>query len=318
MAGEAEVVENEDKEFQDAFDAAADDKEGTDSSAVDAADKDEEKPGDAAPAAKSADDSAAAAEAEPEVDPYEGMDEVTKARFQNIEKTNEDLQHRIDSDNGRVGAFQKKVNNLEHQIAGMTHKPDQPSMEAITEAMGTDEGWTKFSEDYPEVSAAIDGRLDNFGKSVGENINSRLAPVINKQNENAQEASYGEVAETFPTWQDAVNTPEFSDWMATQSPGIQALAGSDDTSDASSLIGMFDDYRVTQGDESLRIDPSPDNDGNSVDNTATDLAAKRARQLEDGVAIESKTARIDPNAESGTEFENAFNAFASRKEANRA
>ena len=103
--------------------------------------------------------------------------------------------------------------------------------------------------------------------------------------------------------------------MANQSPGIRALADSDDTRDASLLIGKYDDYRVENGHTTLKSDPGPDN-GSSVDEAAEDEVAKRRKQqLEDGVTLPSKSARIDTDAETGSEFENAFNAFAKRKEA---
>lgn len=308
MTGEAEVIEESETEFEAEFAQLADKRDGlepVDDKADDAI-ADGELPAEEVAAA----DEAAQAEA----DPFEGWPQSAIDAYKDQEKKAADLEHRIKSDDGRVGAFQRKINNLEHQVAQIQKAPGQPSTADITSAMGSDESWTEFSKEYPEVASAIDGRLTGFSQQV----NNTLAPVVEKQAETAKNEAVDVVAQTYPKWQDAVKTTEFSEFMDLQPPGIQALADSEDTADASTLIGMYDTYRVAQGDETLRSDPKPEIEDGSVDNKADEIAARRQRQLEDGVTIPSKNARIDPNADAGSEFENAFAAFAARKEANRA
>lgn len=260
-----------------------------------------------------------------EKDPYAGMDEATKERFVSMEESNKSLQHRIDSDNGRVGALQRKINGLEGDIQTIrsTSTKDQPSTEQITEAMATDENWDKFAEDYPEVAAAIDGRLGKHQEAIdvslgaqNEQINNTLAPVVQKQVDDDMKEANDAVAEEFPTWQDAVVTQDFNDWISTQSPGVQGLADSDDVQDASSLIGLYDSHLVANGKQSLRKTDHSESDV-VVEDQATELEQKRQRQLDDGATIPSKAARIDPTAESEGEFEDAFDAFAKRKDAQR-
>ena len=91
-----------------------------------------------------------------EVDLYAGMSDEVKERVIAIEDKNKDLNHRLNSDAGRVSALQIKINGLEKDIqdvrAGST-TGSQPNTNQIAEAMQvTDEEWEKFSEDYPEVA----------------------------------------------------------------------------------------------------------------------------------------------------------------------
>jgi len=258
-------------------------------------------------------------------DPYVGMSESQKEKFIALEESNTSLQHRIDSDNGRVGAFQRKVNSLEEEIQSIklvSEKP-QPTSDDIKDAMATDEGWEKFSEDYPEVATAIDGRLSThrqeIDKSMGEQadeINSTLAPVVEKQEQEDLSDAYSEVAEQFPEWQNTVNDGKWHEWLSTQPAAVQSITSTGTVEETISLFGLYDNFRVASGMEPLRNTDHSESES-VVDNAASDLERKREQQLEDGATISSRSARIDPNAESGSEFEEAFNVFAKRQDAKR-
>lgn len=323
MTGEVEEViekteEQEADDFEAAFNEEAEKREGDAPADVlddepEPAPAEEPAPGDTPEVVAEGD--APAADAVPEEDPFEGWPQAAIDKYKEQVTHNEGLQHRIDSDTGRVGAFQRKINGLEATIAEIQKGPgEQPTNEQITAAMGTDEGWDQFKEDYPEVAEAIDARLDN---KLGE-VNTKIAPVVQKaeqdaatEAEAAQNEAYGEVAKTYPSWQTAVQEDNFQNWMATQPPGTQALAASDDPRDASLLIGQYDEHRVATGLPTLKADHVPDD--TVVDDKSDEVAKRRAQQLEDGVTIESKKARIDPSAESGGEFEQAFDVFAKRQ-----
>jgi hypothetical protein len=107
-----------------------------------------------------------------------------------------------------------------------------------------------------------------------------------------------------------------------QSPGIMALADSDDTNDASTLIGLYDDYLVANGDPTLKADPTEPGVNNEEQKTdgadePSDLAKRRQQQLTDGTTVPSKPAGIDPGGEAMDEFDQAFNYHAKRLEARR-
>jgi hypothetical protein len=258
-----------------------------------------------------------------EVDPYEGMTEEVKAKFLALEGSKDSLQHTIDSDAGRVRAFQLKVNDLETEIKTIrTGATAGPSMSQISDAMkGTDEEWDKFGESYPDVAGAIDRRLEKVGVATETAIAETLKPINEKANVDAHnqratenKTRVAEVAETFPTWTEAVKTTEFESWLAGQPHGVAQLAESDDTRDASTLIGLYDTHLVADGKPTLRVDPPTG--VNEVQ--LTELEKKRAKQLEDGASPASKKAGINTDGPDTTEFENAFAVFAKKKERQRA
>lgn len=319
MVQEAEVVEDETTEFEDAFDEFAGDDTGKEDDL-----EDPTKEGEAA--AESTEELASnetkdgTQEDEPkEGDLYYGWPQAAIDAHKDQQSELETLQHRANSDSSRVSAFQRKVNTLEQQITEIQSSGtgDQPSDQEITTAMGSDEKWETFKEDYPEVAEAIDSRFENVIGAQNKQVQAAIAPVVERQAESEMEEAYDVVAQDFPTWQDAVQEQHFQDWLNTQPPGIQALANSDDTADASSLIGLYDGFRVEDGLETLKVvSNDPDNSGVEEDRPNS-VAERRRRQLESGSAVPSKSARIDPTAETGDDFERAFNAFAQRKEAAR-
>lgn len=253
-----------------------------------------------------------------EPDPYEGMTDEVKARFVTLEEEKGKLEHRIKSDDGRVNAYQRQVTELSQQIEQIqkSSAKAQPTNEEIKDAMeGDDADWDSFKEDYPEVANAIDGRFSRFESKQAERIDTVLTPVIEDQAEKQMEKAYEDVADEFPTWQDAVKEQNFNDWLVKQPAAVRDLSFSDDVNDASSLIGLYDDHRIANNMPSLRKADDPGN-GDPVDDSADDLGAKRKRQLEAGSVVPSKPARINTEAEEGEdEFERSFNAYAARKEA---
>lgn len=319
-------------EFEDAFNTEAAKKDGTELPSSEKKDP-YPAPGEAAATADAVadagtkDDPAAieAARKAEEAKQFEGWPQDAIDRYKAQEQTNADLEHRISSDSGRVSAFQLKVNDLEKEITKIkAGGGNQPTKEEIKDAMtGSDEEWTEFSKDYPEVAGAIDKRFEAQQKNIDARVGESLAPVLEKQEndeakalEVAEQEANDAVSKDYPTWQTEVAKPEFSTWMATQPPGIQALADSDDRADASTLIGMYDTFRVAEGHPTLKVNPAEPGAGDGSKEVKGDvLSEKRAQQLEDGASVKSKAARIDPDAEVGDEFEQAFNVYAEKKAA---
>ena len=274
------------------------------------------------------------AESPADDDPYAGMSEEVKAKFIALEKDKDDLEHRLKSDAGRVSAFQRQINDLTRTVDEMSasKEADKPTDKQIAEAMkGTDDDWEAFKEDYPAVAEAIDRRLERVGEATQETIDKTLEPVNTKldevtktSTEAANQAAVDAVAEDFPNWTEAVKTPEFAEWLDEQSPGVNALASSDNTADAKTLIGLYDAHLVAAGKDSLRA-PDPNEPGVTDEeeeakgsDEPSELEKRRAQQLEDGTAIPSKSAGIDPDGTpGGTEFEQAFDYYAKKKAAQR-
>lgn len=265
-----------------------------------------------------------------EEDPYAGWPEEAKSKVLELQENQKKMEHEAKSDRGRISAFQNLLTNTREELNEAIKAKDSPSKQDITDAMGTDEDWENFTEEYPEIAKIIDKRMEATNKRIetvmdthGKKIDNTLQPVIEREADNAMEEAYDVVAKEYPTWQDAVKEQAYSDWIVTQPAGVQNLAESADPADASALIGLFDTHRIANGLDSLKAQPEKSGDtdhesGSVVEKEASELEKRRQLQLESGATVESKAAKIGPNAESGEdEFERAFNAYAARKEAKR-
>ena len=264
-------------------------------------------------------DATGQADVKQEEDPYAGLTEAAKARLIALEETNKSLQHRVNSDAGRVSAFQRKVNELTTQIETISKKTggEQPTQKEVVAAMADGNKWEKFKEEYPEVAEALDSRFNEISSKQNKQIETVLAPVIVERQQKDAEKAFGAVADVFPSWQNAVNEQPFKDWMASQPAAVQTLADSREVADATSLIGLYDNHRIVNGMPSLKkSDPVSSKEG--VDTSSKDsVAERRERQKQAGITVPSKSARVDPNADGGSDFEAAFNAYAKRRESQR-
>lgn len=256
-------------------------------------------------------------------DPFKGWPQEAIDRFKEQEAKTAQLQHRINSDDGRVRAYQLKVDDLSSKLE--TVKPDEkPDDKTIADAMQTEEKWNAFKEDYPEFAEIMDARQKQLNQRMDE-ITETLTPVVKKvQIDTEREALaetnelYAEVAKSYPTWQAETLKPEFHEWMSTQTPGIHALAGSDAPADATLLMDKYDEFRVENKLPSLKTSDLAPGDKPApadVDKAADEVAKRRERQLQAGTTLPSKNARIDTSAEYEGEFEASFDAFAKLKEA---
>jgi hypothetical protein len=266
------------------------------------------------------------------VDPYANLSAEDRTYFEGVAKNAKDLQHRIDSDGGRVNAYQRQISDLQRTIqqASTPVGKEKPTMANITEAMKSgDEGWEQFTADYPDIARVIDSRFEGVGKAMGEAVESTLAPVLQSHKETVDTATttaanekVAAVSEVYPKWTEAVQTPEFTSWLAQQSPGIGALAESDYAADATSLIGMYDNYLVTNDLPTLKkTDPGPgvNTDGDKPEGSElSSNAKKRAEQLASGTSVASKSAGVTTGDTVTDDFDTAFNAFAARRERKRA
>lgn len=329
-AGQTPDPESEDEVTPD---AKKDDEPGDDKTPDDKADPDADKATEVKAGKDGETDDKAGDEDD---DPYAGMSDEVKTRFQALETQNKDLDHKLQSNIGRVSGLQRKANNLEKENsrlkAAADVDDDQPTADQITAALsGNDEDWDQFKEDYPAIASTIDKRLQAMGGAIEETIKTAVKPVesrLDQADEDAELAAYSaavnEVSETYPEWTKAVKTDEFAAWLTEQAPGIAALASSDDPADASELISRYDDFLVSEGKPSLKATPDDDGGDNTEDTAGSkeqeksEIEKRRERQIKDGAAPASKPAGVSPGGEGtdgDSEFEAAFNFYADKKDA---
>jgi len=322
-----ESIVNEETDFENEFNKLADGKLGIDESKLDKPDIPDEEAIIRANNSEPSDD--------PKDEPddtgmYSGLNDEAKQYWQNIEDENKRLNHRINSDNGRVRAYQQKNGELKEQLDTIGREGMPTKIDIANAMKGGSESWNKFHDDYPEIAEIFDSRAEQTGQAMQQALDDALKPVneqfqriSQKEIETEDKQSSNTVSDMYPDWQGAINTKEYAEWINQQPPGIQSLGESAEPDDAIALIGLFDMNQVANGFDSIKK-ATPDN---GVDNPAEitqqsteaeKLKEKRKRQLADGSTVKSKAAKIDPTSDDTNSFDHAFDFFANKKERQRA
>lgn len=268
-----------------------------------------------------------------DADPYAELDPAVAVRLRALEDQNKQLEHRLRSDAGRVAAYQRQVTELQAAInAGQQaaeragSDADKPSMQQVSDAMQDEDAWVTFSEEYPEIAAAIEKRLE---KALGT-VEQRIAPVVQIAADAEISKGYEYLDTTYKGWRSRVGildengeslgpTPEFEEWINRQRPEVRAWADSDSVEDAESLIQLYDAHLTATGKMSKFAQQAGENPPSGKGNgTQTALSRRRQQQLEDGDSIDSRGAGVGVSDDSPAgEFDSFFTAFAKRKERER-
>lgn len=250
----------------------------------------------------------------------DGLNEAQLAHVSGLTEKVTDLEHRNSSSNGRIGSFQRKVNDLEATLEGIRNEApenaegDKPTNQELNEALSGDGAdWNEFKEEYPEVADAIDRRFaverEAMNGKLGE-VKAQLQPLQDSAVQTQatkdrdllmlpiENGGYGH--EDFLA---AINSPEFSEWLPQQPEPIQQLVNSADPADAAYMIDSFK-LKTGYGQTSNNADlPSSEN---AV--SAQRLAQSRKQKLVDSQSVSGKGSAS--TAIPDDDFESAFNVYA--------
>ena len=139
-----------------------------------------------------------------------------------------DLQHRLRSNDGRVGALQRQINDLTRQLQEQAR---------LAEPKAADD-WAAFEKDYPDEAKAF--------KALQAGSDAKIQ-ALQQQLENLATPNDGQFYDLLdavrPDWREIVNAPDFSIWLSAQDEPTQAKINSSKISDATALLRAFDAHR---------------------------------------------------------------------------
>ncbi len=295
--GKAEDQGEKVNEFEDAFAEFSDKQEGVEPEEKEPEPElkreDEPKPEEPEPEVK---------KDEPVADIWEGASPALKASFDALESQQANLVHRLNSDKGRVGALQRKINALEKE-----NEVPQKAKEAEDGKQ-----WESLKEDYPEIAQAIESKLASqtaaINTTVQDTVNTAIQPLqqaevtrstmseLDKLSAPADQGGYGH-----EDWYDTRNSPEYNGWIAQQPVPVQEMMSSNNAADAAYLLTAFK-AQLTQAQA------APESDGK-----VEKIQQQREQQLKDSASIIPKR----ESSQRGTpadDFDSAFSMYAKRKE----
>jgi len=233
------------------------------------------------------------------------LDDIKDIDIDAILAENQQLKHKARSAEGRVSAYQKKINEQAEKIAQI-RLPEQDDQD--------DEEWQDIKDTFPEIAEAFEKKLSRMRvqieKNVAAEVSKTVAPILSEaEQRRVEEQTSRETRElealekVYPDWRKDVSSDAFEEWFLDQSAGVRRLFESDDSRDAVALLGLY--HGQSQ----------PTKKAGKEEVAA--VIEKRNKQLKQGRTLETKAhgQRIDTN---DGDFETEFKAFSKQRDKRKA
>lgn len=245
-----------------------------------------------------------------------------QTKYESLKESKVKLEQVVNSNHGRVSGLQKKINDLEAELANPTKATKSGAAEALADG---NVSWDDFKKDYPDIAKAMDARFYEVEENTNTKIDTQIQTAVKPLEAAASRTNQEIVIEalTTPTedggyghtdFVEVVKSPSFNSWLAVQPQSTQDLTSSENVEDAAALVDSFKKSRAAFGADPSneeKKDPAPEGDVAAIE-------AKRAKQLKSGTTdIPSKPAEVAKEKGGANEFSAAFKLFSKKKEKER-
>lgn len=183
----------------------------------------------------------------PTVDIWADATDEQRTAMEAVRRERAEIEHRYKSDEGRVSALQRKINDLEaiqHQapVVAPVVAPAQPPV--------SEEGIDSFREDYPDIANAVDKMVqskmtterEGFSQAMNQmqqQMKQAIQPFQESEQKRFIDTQMQELESTHPDWRDVARSTDFIEWLNVQPDPVRAMFTSDSAQDASYLVGSF-------------------------------------------------------------------------------
>ena len=200
--------------------------------------------------------------------------------FDALKKEFDSLNHKYKSDEGRVSALQRQINEL--QKVNNTLKARQVAPRPVAKPPRLDSGKIVddlYSGDEEKAKAAVEALVNQQPTAntvdVERRMNQVVQPLLEAEKERSKATQEQALEEVYPDWKDQVNSSEFSEWLEGLPKPVQQLVHSNESSDAVYMLNQFNKSKPTSVVENERT-------------KVEKIQDKREKQLADGTGLSSK------------------------------
>ena len=192
-------------------------------------------------------ESKAEAEPAPTVDIWADATDEQRTAMEAVRRERAEIEHRYKSDEGRVSALQRKINDLE---AIQHQAPVVAPVVAPAQSPVSEEGIDSFREDYPDIANAVDKMVqskmtterEGFSQAMNQmqqQMKQAIQPFQESEQKRFIDTQMQELESTHPDWRDVAQSTDFIEWLNVQPDPVRAMFTSDSAQDASYLVGSF-------------------------------------------------------------------------------
>lgn len=173
-----------------------------------------------------------------------------------IDKLEEKLTTRIEERlSGRLRNIEGHIGGLKHNLSQLStaakaaekQGADAPTTSQMRDAMQSGAKLNALKEEFPEWAEAIEESMQSVASRIPqvdmEGINQRFqtteqtaAQLMNRARQMAR------LDMAHPDWEQTIATDQFQNWLMNQSPETQALADSENATDAIKALDSFSEF----------------------------------------------------------------------------
>ena len=180
---------------------------------------------------------------DPVVDIWADATDEQRSAMESVRRERAEIEHRYKSDEGRVSALQRKINELE----AVQH---QAPVAAPTAMPISEEGIDSFREDYPDIADAVDKMVqskmtterEGFSQAMSQmqqQMNQAIQPFQESEQQRYVDTQLQALESSHPDWREVAQSSGFMEWMNVQPETIRSMFNSDSAQDAAYLVGSF-------------------------------------------------------------------------------
>lgn len=239
-----------------------------------------------------------------------GQEPPAEPTIEDLKRERDEWRHRFQSDQGRISALQRKINELSDARSVQTPASQQPTQGEIKDALQSESNWNEFAENYPDIANAVANQIKSQKDQIFKEVSQWLEPIRQSQEDHAEversrflEYQYNELGRRHPDYVEVAHSDAFKQWVGNQRPHIQAMYNSSDFRDADYLISHF---KAERG--------QPAQQGRQVN----DIRQARENRLANSAAPSTRPSPSVRNQIPTDDFEAAFQAYAARSDRRRA
>ena len=215
----------------------------------------------------------------------------------------ERLKHRLSSDDGRVAALNRELQQLRQQAVGQGEGKADPPKGAKDLLEGDDlKAWR---EEYPEVAEPV-LRLIQAQQETIDRLSGTMGKIDEDKAETFYEKQFTVYAEQHPDWADYVGPQsrhgtKFAGWLEAQPRYVREAVerNSDNIVDANEAADVLSKFKREAGISGGQASPKPD--------------VRRQKQLDAAADVRTKTPPVAAGVPD--DFEAAFESYARKAEA---
>lgn len=199
------------------------------------------------------------------------------------EKELRDLNFRLSSQQGRVSALHRKLQERERQQQPGQDGGGQP------EARRADEGGepandplATLKEEYPEIAAPIVATIESLQQQIAD-LSQPVTSMAEAQAQTFKAQQYGILAQRHPDWQELAQDDRWGGWIEAQPRAVQeAFARNVDVSDGKEAAWVLDLFKADMGISAPTPAPSPTPAPTPAPSPAPTADQRRQKQLDAG------------------------------------